>query len=64
MTHCEKYSYVTKHEAKAAKKLCQQAAEAGATWRQESRIYRCSRCGSWHLTSLPHHEYDQEGTTG
>lgn len=58
MTHCSKYSYATKHEAKAAKKLCQQAAEAGAHWRQENRIYRCERCGSWHLTSTPHDQYE------
>jgi len=56
---CRKIGYATKHEAKAAKKVCLQAKDNGTAWRNESRIYRC-RCGSYHLTSKPHARYDQE----
>ena len=56
---CNKIGYATKHKAKAAKRMCQQAAERGCYWRDESRIYRC-HCGSWHLTSLSLEELNAE----
>lgn len=55
---CSKVGYASKHEAKAAKRSCQQAAASGASKRRESRIYRCGDCGAWHLTSVPHRNYD------
>jgi hypothetical protein len=57
---CEKVGYATKHEAKAAKRDCQRTAAQGVTWRNESRIYRCPACASWHLTSTPHYAFDLE----
>lgn len=62
MSVCTKVGYVTKHEAKAAKRECQRFREMGTSWRRESRIYRCDRpgCNQYHLTSQPHPEYDTE----
>lgn len=54
---CQKVSYATKFEAKAAKRHCQQAAAEGYVWREEKRIYRCPRGCGWHLSSSEHREW-------
>lgn len=56
---CRKTGYLTKHEAKQAKRACQKAHADGATWRTEKRLYRCG-CGLWHLTSDEHFDYPEE----
>lgn len=57
---CNKIGFMSKAEAKRAKRSCQRAREDGAVWREESRIYRCPSCGGWHLTSTPLEQHEQE----
>lgn len=60
MRTCHKIAYATKHEARAAKRSCLTELQHGNSRRHERRLYRCPHCGSWHLTSEPHYEYDKE----
>ena len=52
MSVCQKRSYITKAEAKAALASAMGARERGGqTRRKEIRFYRCPSCKTYHLTS-------------
>jgi hypothetical protein len=53
---CKKKTYQTKKEAKTVFNICK-ARKRGL---KPSRVYRCTRCEGWHLTSKTKHKDEYE----
>lgn len=54
---CAKASFITKSEAQKAIKRINGRLQRDKT---PDRAYECSKCGYWHLTSLPFEEFIQK----
>lgn len=51
---CTKRSFINRHEAKAMLRSTQQSPSDA---RKEQRTYKCDKCRTYHLTSMPLEEY-------
>lgn len=51
---CNKRSFINKHEAKA---MLRSTLESPSSARKECRSYKCDKCKTYHLTSMPLEQY-------
>lgn len=54
---CTKRTFINRREAKA---MLRSAKERNVEHRAECRIYRCTSCRCWHLTSMTIEEYEAQ----
>lgn len=58
---CTKRSFISKHEAKA---MLHSTQHSPSSARKECRIYRCTSCRTFHLTSMSLEEYNEKKERG
>lgn len=58
---CDKRSFISRREAKS---MLHSTMNSPSSARKECRTYRCDKCKTYHLTSMPLEEYEEKLLAG